>query len=63
MGRYFESWGDFLAMAPYGAFVWSSYGLVLLVCLVVLGFGLARFRRARAALGGLRRPSRKRSAE
>ncbi|SHM90479.1 heme exporter protein D [Pseudomonas asturiensis] len=30
----FESLGDFLAMGRHGLFVWSAYGLCLLVLLV-----------------------------
>ncbi|WP_122734272.1 heme exporter protein CcmD, partial [Pseudomonas viridiflava] len=30
----FDSFGDFLAMGRHGLFVWSAYGLCLLVLLV-----------------------------
>lgn len=33
---YFESFADFIAMGTHGPYVWSSYGLTLLVVIVNL---------------------------
>jgi heme exporter protein D len=32
----FSSWSEFLSMGGYGIFVWSSYGLSMLVLAVIL---------------------------
>ena len=63
MGRYFDSTADFLAMAPYGAFVWSAYGIILAVCLVLVALVQRRFRRARAAEASRERIFGKRTDE
>ncbi|MEE4224666.1 heme exporter protein CcmD [Pseudomonas viridiflava] len=41
----FDSFGDFLAMGSHGLFVWSAYGLCLLVLLVNVALPVAARRR------------------
>ena len=49
MGKYFESFSEFLSMAPYGGFVWSAYGIVAVVTIGVWLFSLRRLARAQRA--------------
>ena len=41
----FDSFGDFLAMGRHGLFVWSAYGLCLLVLFVNVALPVAARRR------------------
>ncbi|CAM3451656.1 heme exporter protein CcmD [Pseudomonas floridensis] len=41
----FESFSDFLAMGRHGAFVWSAYGLFVLVMLVNVALPMLARRR------------------
>ncbi|MCF8981055.1 MULTISPECIES: heme exporter protein CcmD [Pseudomonas syringae group] len=41
----FDSFGDFLAMGRHGLFVWSAYGLCLLVLLLNFALPVAARRR------------------
>lgn len=55
----FESFSDFLAMGRHGLFVWSAYGLCLLVLVVnVAGPLLARRRYLQQQARRLRREKR-----
>ena len=46
MGLYFVNFADFLAMSPYGAYIWSAYGIVILVSIILVVSSRIRLRRA-----------------
>ncbi|MDI9409268.1 MAG: heme exporter protein CcmD [Candidatus Pacebacteria bacterium] len=46
MGNYFASFSDFITMTPYGAYIWSAYGIVMVVTLGLLVSSQIRLKRA-----------------
>lgn len=51
----FASWEAFLAMGKYGPFVWSAYGVALLILVISLVQPILRQRALRTALRGAAR--------
>ncbi len=51
-----KSFDEFIHMGGYGAFVWGSYGVTLLVLVLESRLAAARHRRARAGAGNGAQP-------
>ena len=52
---YFETFSDAVSMAGHGPYVWSAYGITLLVLLVLMSSPLRRQRRLLRELRGEQR--------
>ncbi|MCV6605462.1 MAG: heme exporter protein CcmD [Porticoccaceae bacterium] len=61
---YFDSFNEFLAMGRHGAFVWSAYGIALVILLATAIAPLQRGKGIRKAiLRQMRRDAAKQQAE